>query len=87
MTNAYERSRLIEKRFQKALALIRKKRLNSGQLALELGVSPQPRNEYYGTEKARLFYSFRPEEDGLSYESNGGPPSKSSVRSTSKNQS
>jgi orotate phosphoribosyltransferase-like protein len=35
----YERSRIIEERFQKALALIKKRRLNAGQLALELGVS------------------------------------------------
>jgi biotin operon repressor len=35
----YERTREIEQRFQKAIVLIGKNRMNSKQLALELGVS------------------------------------------------
>lgn len=35
----YERTREIERRFQKALDLLGKKQLNAGQLALALGVS------------------------------------------------
>ena len=35
----YERSRQIERRFQKAIDLISQKQLNAGQLALELGTS------------------------------------------------
>ena len=69
MTNAYERSRLIEKRFQKTLALIRQKRLNSGQLALELGVS-RPTAQRIITELKRRGYAIRSvhEEDGWGYE-------------------
>lgn len=69
MTYAYERSRLIEKRFQKALVLIKKKRLNSGQLALELGVS-RPTAQRIITELKRRGYAIRSvhEEDGWSYE-------------------
>ena len=65
----YERSRIIEERFQKALALIKKKRLNAGQLALELGVS-RPTAHRIITELKRRGYSIRSvhEEHGWSYE-------------------
>ena len=65
----YERSRTIEERFQKALALIEKKRLNAGQLALELEVS-RPTAHRIITELKRRGYAIRSvhEEHGWSYE-------------------
>ena len=65
----YERSRIIEERFQKALALIKQRRLNAGQLALELGVS-RPTVHRIITELKRRGYSIRSvhEEHGWSYE-------------------
>jgi len=65
----YERSRTIEERFQKALALIKKKRLNAGQLALELDVS-RPTAHRIITELKRRGHSIRSvhEENGWSYE-------------------
>ncbi len=65
----YERSRIIEERFQKALALIKKRRLNAGQLALELGVS-RPTAHRIITELKRRGYYIRSvhEEHGWSYE-------------------
>lgn len=70
----YERSRIIEERFQKALALIKKKRLNAGQLALELGVS-RPTAHRIITELKRRGYYIRSvhEEHGWSYELNKRP--------------
>lgn len=67
----YERSRTIEERFQRALALIGKKRLNAGQLALELDVS-RPTAHRIITELKRRGYSIRSvhEEQGWSYELN-----------------
>jgi len=67
----YERSRTIEERFQKALALIEKKRLNAGQLALELEVS-RPTAHRIITELKRRGYAIRSvhEEHGWSYELN-----------------
>lgn len=67
----YERSRTIEERFQKALALIEKKRLNAGQLASELEVS-RPTAHRIITELKRRGYSIRSvhEECGWSYELN-----------------
>ena len=65
----YERSRIIEERFQKALALIKKRRLNAGQIALELGVS-RPTVHRVITELKRRGYYIRSvhEEHGWSYE-------------------
>jgi len=65
----YERSRMIEERFQKTLFLIEKKRLNAGQLALELGVS-RPTAHRIITELKRRGYSIRSvhEGDGWRYE-------------------
>ncbi len=70
----YERSRIIEERFQKALALIKQRRLNAGQLALELGVS-RPTVHRIITELKRRGYSIRSvhEEHGWSYELNKRP--------------
>ena len=67
----YERSRKIEERFQKALALIQNGRLNAGQLALELGVS-RPTAHRIITELKRRGYSIRSvhEEHGWNYELN-----------------
>jgi len=69
VTHAYERSRLIEKRFQNALALIKDKRLNARQLALELGVS-RPTAHRIITELKHRGYAIRSvhEEDGWKYE-------------------
>lgn len=71
----YERSRTIEDRFEKALDLIKNKRLNAGQLALELGVSRPTANRIV-TELKRRGYSIRSvhEEHGWSYELNSRPP-------------
>lgn len=65
----YERSRIIEERFQKALTLIEKQRLNAGQLAFELEVS-RPTAHRVITELKRRGYSIRSvyEEHGWSYE-------------------
>ena len=67
----YERSRVIEERFQKALVLLQKKRLNAGQLALELEVS-RPTAHRIVAELKRRGYSIRSvhEEHGWSYELN-----------------
>ena len=67
----YERSRTIEERFHKTLTLIKQKRLNAGQLALELGVS-RPTAHRIITELKRRGYSIRSvhEEHGWSYELN-----------------
>lgn len=67
----YERSRIIEERFQKALALIEKRRLNAWQLALELEVS-RPTVHRIITELKRRGYPIRSvhEEHGWSYELN-----------------
>jgi Mn-dependent DtxR family transcriptional regulator len=72
----YERSRTIEERFQKTLALIEKKRLNAGQLAFELEVS-RPTAHRIITELKRRGYSIRSvrEEHGWSYELNKRPSS------------
>ena len=66
---AYEHSRIIEERFQKTLALIKKKRLNAGQIALELGVS-RPTAHRIIAELKHRGYSIRSvhEEHGWSYE-------------------
>lgn len=65
----YERSRTIEARFQTALSLIEKKRLNAGQLAMELGVS-RPTAHRIITELKRRGFHIRSvhEGDGWSYE-------------------
>ncbi len=65
----YERSRTIEERFQQTLGLIEKRRLNAGQLALELGVSRPTANRII-TELKRRGYSIRSvhEDHGWSYE-------------------
>ena len=65
----YERSRTIEGRFQKAIALIKNRRLNAGQLALELGVS-RPTAHRIITELKRRGHCIRSvhEEHGWSYE-------------------
>ena len=66
---AYERSRRIEERFEAALALIKKRRLNSGELALELGIS-RPTAHRVVTELKRRGYLIRSvrEEHGWCYE-------------------
>lgn len=65
----YERSRIIEERFQKALVLLKDKRLNARQLALELDVS-RPTAHRIITELKRRGHSIRSvhEEDGWAYE-------------------
>jgi len=65
----YERSRTIEERFQKALVLLKSKRLNAGQLALELAVS-RPTAHRIIAELKRRGYSIRSihEEHGWNYE-------------------
>jgi biotin operon repressor len=70
----YERSRTIEARFEKTLVLIQNKRLNAGQLALELGVSRPTANRII-TELKRRGYSIRSvhEQHGWSYELNNRP--------------
>jgi DNA-binding MarR family transcriptional regulator len=67
----YERSRIIEERFQKVLSLLQKKRLNAGQLALELKIS-RPTAHRIVAELKRRGYSIRSvhEEHGWSYELN-----------------
>jgi len=67
----YERSRTIEERFQRALVLLQKKRLNAGQLALELEVS-RPTAHRIIAELKRRGYSIRSvhEEHGWNYELN-----------------
>ena len=72
----YERSRKIEERFQKTLALIQDRRLNAGQLALELGIS-RPTAHRIINELKRRGYSIRSvhEEHGWSYELNKKPNS------------
>ena len=59
----YERSRKIEERFQKALALIEKRRLNGGQLAIELGIS-RPTAHRIITELKRRGYLIRSVNEG-----------------------
>jgi Mn-dependent DtxR family transcriptional regulator len=70
----YERSRIIEDRFEKTLDLIQKKRLNARQLAFELGVSRPTANRII-TELKRRGYAIRSvhEEHGWSYELNNRP--------------
>ncbi len=70
----YERSRKIEERFRKTLVLIQDRRLNAGQLALELGVS-RPTAHRIVNELKRRGYSIRSvhEEYGWSYELNKKP--------------
>ncbi|MBI4303017.1 MAG: HTH domain-containing protein [Chloroflexi bacterium] len=65
----YERSRTIEERFQKALVLLKDKRLNAGQLALELDVS-RPTAHRMITELKRRGHCIRSvhEDRGWAYE-------------------
>ena len=65
----YERSRTIEERFQKTLVLLKDKRLNARQLALELDVS-RPTIHRIITELKRRGHSIRSahEEHGWAYE-------------------
>lgn len=70
MTNmTYERTRLIEQRFVRAIELITKKRLNAGQLASELDVS-QPTAQRIITELKRRGYTIRSirDDSGWHYE-------------------
>ena len=73
----YERTRKIEERFQRALTMIQGKRLNAGQLALDLGVS-RPTAHRIINELKRRGYSIRSvhEEHGWSYEVNKKPNAK-----------
>ena len=65
----YERSRKIEERFQKTLALIQDRRLNAGQLALELGVSRPTAHRIINELKRRgCFIRSVHEEHGWAYE-------------------
>lgn len=84
----YERSRIIEERFQKALALLKDKRLNARQLALELDVS-RPTAHRIITELKRRGHSVCSvyEEDGWAYQiatkprlPDSGPPSRKRKR-------
>lgn len=65
----YERSREIEQRFEKAIDLIAKKKLNSGELASQLGVSI-PTAQRIVTELKRRGHSIRSvrDESGWHYE-------------------
>lgn len=77
----YERSRTIEERFQKALVLLKDKRLNARQLALELKVS-RPTAHRIVTELKRRGYSIRSvhEGSGWAYEITNKPRLSSSER-------
>jgi Mn-dependent DtxR family transcriptional regulator len=65
----YERTREIERRFQKAIDLLGKKQLNAGQLALELGVS-RPTAQRIIAELRKRGYTIRSirDESGWRYE-------------------
>ena len=65
----YERTKVIENRFRKVIALLGRKRLNARQLALELGVS-RPTVQRVIAELKRRGYSIRSvhEEHAWSYE-------------------
>ncbi|WP_411161810.1 HTH domain-containing protein [Dehalococcoides mccartyi] len=65
----YERTREIEQRFQKAIELLGRKRLNAGQLALELGIS-RPTAQRIVTELRNRGYKIRSvrDESGWGYE-------------------
>jgi Mn-dependent DtxR family transcriptional regulator len=65
----YERTREIEQRFQTAINLLGKKRLNAGQLALELGVS-RPTAQRIITELRKRGHRIRSirDESGWRYE-------------------
>ena len=69
----YERTREIERRFQRAVDLLGRKQLNAGQLALELGVS-RPTAQRIVTELRRRGYKIRSvcDESGWRYELVGG---------------
>ncbi len=69
----YERSREIEQRFKKAIILIGEKRLNSGELASQLGVSV-PTAQRVITELKRRGHPIRSvrDESGWHYEVAGG---------------
>lgn len=77
----YERSRIIEERFQKALVLLKNKRLNARQLALELKVS-RPTAHRIVTELKRRGYPIRSvhEESGWAYEITNKPRPSNSER-------
>jgi biotin operon repressor len=70
----YERSRTIEERFKKTLALLKNKRLNAGQLASELDIS-RPTAYRVIAELKRRGYSIRSvhEKHSWSYELNKRP--------------
>ena len=65
----YERSREIERRFQKAIDLLNSKRLNAKQLSLELGTS-RPTAQRIITELRTRGYKIRSirDESGWGYE-------------------
>jgi biotin operon repressor len=65
----YERTREIEQRFQRAVDLLNRTRLNAGQLALELGVS-RPTAQRIITELRNRGYKIRSvrDESGWRYE-------------------
>jgi biotin operon repressor len=65
----YERTREIEQRFQMTITLLQKKRLNAGQLALELGVS-RPTAQRVISELRNRGYRIRSirDESGWAYE-------------------
>ena len=70
----YERTREIERRFQRAVELLGGSQLNAGKLALELGVS-RPTAQRTITELRRRGYKIRSIRDelGWRYELVGGP--------------
>jgi len=70
---SYERTREIERRFQRAVDLLSMKQLNAGQLALELRVS-RPTTQRIITELRRRGYTIRSvrDESGWRYELVGG---------------
>jgi len=70
----YERTREIERRFQRAVDSLGRKQLNAGQLALELGVS-RPTAQRIVTELRRRGYKIRSvrDESGWRYELVGVP--------------
>lgn len=70
----YERTREIERRFQKVVDLLGREQLNARQLALELGVS-RPTAQRIIVELRRRGYTIRSirDESGWRYELVGGP--------------
>jgi biotin operon repressor len=70
----YERTREIEQRFQKTLDLLKRKQLNAGQMALELGIS-RPTAQRIITELRNRGYKIRSvrDESGWRYELIGSP--------------